>query len=128
MIVVSCTSTENNIDKNQNIEKIDINKIASEKFGSDYSLDYNTSKEYVICTKKSKIASNSPIEYFIYDLIEDRIIETKIIPLGNISWQSNFEVKVDIHPGTVQKNSQNGSGYILNVKTNSKTKLGGGVN
>jgi hypothetical protein len=128
LIVVSCTSTENNIDKNQNIEKINIKKIASEKFGDNYSLDYNSSKEFVICKSKSKIAGNNPLEYFIFDLVDGKIIETKVIPLGNVSWQSNFEVKVEIHPGMIQKNTQNSSGYILNVKTNSKTKLGGGVN
>lgn len=130
LIFVSCTSTENNIDKNQNIEKININKIASEKFGDNYSLDYNSSKDFVICINKtkSKVAGNIPIEYFIYDLVDGRLIETKVIPLGNVSWQSNFEVKVEIHSGMIQKNNQNSSGYILNVKTNSKTKLGGGVN
>ncbi len=126
IFIISCTSIENETKK---IKKIDINQIASEKFGDKFSLDYNTSKEFVLCKKikKSKVAGNAPIEYFIYDLSNKKIIDESVIPLGNISWLSTFEVKIEILPGMIQKDVQTNLGYILNVKTNLKTKIDGGV-
>ncbi|MCF6268515.1 MAG: hypothetical protein L3J41_02260 [Melioribacteraceae bacterium] len=121
--IISCTSIENTID---NTEKIDVKKIASEKFGKKFSLDYNSSKEFVICQNRSE-ANNSRIEYFIYDINKNQIVETNSFPLGNISWLSEFEVRVEIHPGIIQKNVQPSIGYILNVKTNLKTNINGGV-
>ena len=128
-LLVSCTSVDNKIDESKTITKIDINEIASEKFGEQFSLDYNLSKEFVICRKqtKSKLAGNNPIQYFIYDVDKNKIIEEKIIPLGNVLWVSEFEVRVEIHPGMIQKNVESNNGYILNVKTNLKTKFNGGV-
>ncbi len=126
---IGCVSVENNIEDLKINKKIDIRKIAYEKFGNDYSLDFNSSKEFVICRKvsKSQIVGNSPIEYFIYSVNKNQIIEENIIPQGNISWVSQFEVKVEVYPGIVQKTAQANNGYILNVKTNLKTNLNGGV-
>lgn len=129
LFFISCTSIENNIDGTKKIDRVDITKIASEKFGEKFSLDYNKSKEFVICKNgnESNVAGNSPIEYFIYDVINNKMIEENVIPLGNISWVSKFEVKAEIYPGMIQKKLEPDIGYILNVKTNFKTKLNGGV-
>lgn len=126
IFIISCTSVENNIDE---IKKVDVNKIASERFGEKFSLDYNISKEFVICrnSNNSKVAGDTPIEYFIYDLNKSQIVEKNLLPLGNISWVSKFEVRVEIHPGMIQKNVEPNNGYILNVKTNLKTKINEGV-
>ena len=126
IFIISCTSIENDT---KEIKKIDINQIASEKFGENFSFDYNTSKEFVICRKrsKSKIVGNTPIEYFIYDFSKNEIIDESVIPLGNISWLSKYEVKIEIFPGMIQKDVQTSNGYVLNVKTNFKTKIDGGV-
>jgi hypothetical protein len=129
ILLFSCTSVENNVDKSEKNTISNIHKIASEKFGSNYSLDYNRTKEFVICStkKNSKVAGDSPINYFIYNNATNEIIESNTIVLGNISWLSDYDVKVDIHQGMIQRGMVSSSGYILNVKTNSKTKINGGV-
>jgi len=127
IFIISCTSFENNVDKTKKNDIADLNKIATEKFGEKFTLDYNTSKEFVICKNrnKSSIAGNLPIEYFIYNINKNQMIEENTIPLGNISWVSKYEVKVEIHPGIIQKNVIPDNGYIINVKTNLKTKING---
>ena len=129
ILIVSCTSVKKNNVGIKEVKKLNIAKVAHEKFGENYSLDYNSSNEFVICQNgnESMVAGNSPIKYFIYDVTNNKMIEENIIPLGNISWVSKFEVKVEIHPGMIQKNVEPDNGYILNVKTNFKTKLNGGV-
>jgi hypothetical protein len=119
---VSCTSVGKSIDTT---DKSNIHKIASEKFGQNYLLDFNSTKEFVICRKvnKSKPTTGSQLNFFIYNFATNQIIESKKIPLGNISWVSEYEIKVDIHSGIVQKNESQTRGYLLNVKTNVKTKI-----
>jgi len=129
-LIVSCTSVEKNIDETKEVKKVSVEQVAHEKFGKNYSLDYNTSKEFVICRNgnRQRVASNPPIKYFIYDINNNQIIEENVIPLGNITWVSKFEARVEIHPGMIQKNVEPNNGYILNVKTNLKTKINKGVN
>ena len=129
IVAVSCSSVDDNAKNNLN-PKPDVKKIALEKFGKDYFLSYNSTNKFILCTDKtkSKIPNSTALKYFVYDIDNRTIIDEASIPMGNVKWISDFEIMVEEHPGTIMKNSNGRKGYILNVKTNLKTKINGGVN
>ncbi|MBU0472590.1 MAG: hypothetical protein KKF62_00360 [Bacteroidetes bacterium] len=131
LLVVSCKSVEsNNVEVSSKNSTNIVEQLAQNKFGNNYILQYNRTKDYVICvsTPKSKIPNTSSTSYFVYNVLDSSIVEEKIIRSGTISWFSDYEIKVIEIPGMIKKNVDNEHGYIFNLKTNSKTKLNGGVN
>ena len=131
LLVVSCKSVEsNNAEVNSKDSTNIVEQLAQNKFGHNYILQYNKTKDYVICvsTPKTKIPNTSSTSYFVYNVLDSCIVEEKIIRSGTISWYSDYEIKVVEIPGMIQKNVDNENGYIFNLKTKSKTKLNGGVN
>ncbi len=129
--IVSCKSVE--IDKKENqLEALNTEKltlIATEKYEKNFTLEYNSNKDFALCIHKNK--SNIPgpesINFFVYDLINNKITYEDNISKGSVSWQSEYEIKLEEIPGTIQKNMTSTNVYILNIKTNSKTKLNGEV-
>ena len=65
------------------------------------------------------------INFFIYDLVNNKITYESNISKGSVSWKSGYEIRLEEIPGTIQKNMTSTNVYILNVKTNSKIKLNG---
>ena len=129
--IVSCRSVETDKKENQleafNTEKLTL--IATEKYEKNFILEYNSTKDFVLCIhkKKSNIPGPESINFFIYDLVNNKITYESNISKGSVSWQSEYEIKLEEIPGTVQKNIPPTTMYLLNVKTNSKTKLNGEV-
>ena len=129
--IVSCKSVETDKKENQlealNTEKLTL--IATEKYEKNFTLEYNSNKDFALCIHKNK--SNIPgpesINFFVYDLISNKITYENNISKGSVSWQSEYEIKLEEIPGTIQKNMTSTNVYILNIKTNSKTKLNGEV-
>ncbi len=129
--IVSCKSVETDKKENQlealNTEKLTL--IATEKYEKNFTLEYNSNKDFALCIHKNK--SNIPgpesINFFVYDLINNKITYENNISKGSVSWQSEYEIKLEEIPGTIQKNMTSTNVYILNIKTNSKTKLNGEV-
>ena len=129
--IVSCKSVETDKKENQlealNTEKLTL--IATEKYEKNFTLEYNSNKDFALCIHKNK--SNIPgpesINFFVYDLINNKITYENNISKGSVSWQSEYEIKLEEIPGTIQKNMTSTNVYILNIKTNSKTKLDGEV-
>jgi len=129
--IVSCKSVETDKKENQlealNTEKLTL--IATEKYEKNFTLEYNSNKDFALCIHKNK--SNIPgpesINFFVYDLINNKITYEDNISKGSVSWQSEYEIKLEEIPGTIQKNMTSTNVYILNIKTNSKTKLNGEV-
>lgn len=129
--IVSCRSVETDKKENQleafNTEKLTL--IATEKYEKNFILEYNSTKDFVLCihNKKSKIPGPESINFFIYDLVNNKITYESSIPNGSISWKSDYELIIEEIPGIVQKDGPNIYKYILNVKNNSKTKLDGEI-
>jgi len=125
--VLSCSSVEKDVKKNEvdsaNIKTL--KKVAEEKYQNNFKIVYNTNKDFALCIHKNK--SNVPgpesINYFVYDLSKDKITYEGNIPQGNISWESDYMIRLEEIPGIIQKDKPSSTVYILNVKTNSKTKL-----
>lgn len=128
-LIVSCNSIETNKNDNQlrkfNFEKLA--QIANEKYKKDYNIKYNTNGDYALCIhkRKSNIPGPASVDFFIYDLSKDKITYEGNIPMGIVSWESEYEIKIEEIPGTVQKNINQTYFYLLNVKTNLKTKMDG---
>ena len=123
----SCTSTEVNDEKEKSsINKSNLNDLAKQKFGENFVFTTNSSKQYTLY--KSGINVNMGLEYFVYDNKNKSILYEGKVPNGDVSWHSEHELKIIEIPGIIQKNSTGENGYIINIKTNSRTKLNGGVN
>ncbi len=126
MFFFSCSSSEQNNDASKDeLSKKNVKSVAIEKYSENFSLVYNSTKEYVICINKSKtkIPNTGITNYFVYDIKHNSLIEENKIINGTISWYSDFEIKVLETPGMIQKNMSQENGYIFNIKTNSKTKI-----
>ena len=129
--IVSCKSVETDKKENQfeafNTEKLTL--IATEKYKKNFIFEYNSNKDFALCIHKNK--SNIPgpesINFFIYDLSNDKITYESNLSKGNVSWNSEYEIKMEEIPGTIQKNMQQTDIYILNVITNTKTKINGDI-
>ena len=129
--VVSCKSIETNKNEKQlevvSIEKVTL--IAIEKYNKNYSIELNSNKDFALCIHKNK--SNIPgpesINFFVYNLLNDKIAYESNISKGNVSWDSEYEIIMEEMPGTIQKNMPHTSIYIFNVITNKKTKINGDV-
>ena len=130
LILVSCTSFEADSKVGQdNLSENNIREIAIEKFGKDFSIIYNKQRDYILCMKgnKSNIPNTGSISYFVYDNINNKIVIENKLSNGMVSWYSDYELKIVEIPGIIQKNQTHENGYILNIKTNSKTKMDGGI-
>ncbi len=129
--IVSCKSVETDKKENQfevlNTEKLTL--IASEKYKKDFILEYNSNKKFALCIHKNK--SNIPgpesINFFVYDLSNDKITYESNISKGSVSWNSEYEIKIEEIPGTIQKNMPQTNIYLLNVINNTRTKINGEV-
>jgi len=129
--IVSCKSVETDKNENQleafNTEKLTL--IATEKYEKNFILEYNSNKDFALCIHKNK--SNIPgpesINFFVYDLSSDIITYESNISKGSVSWNSEYEIKMEEIPGTIQKNMQQADIYILNVITNTRTKKNGDI-
>ncbi len=131
MLLFSCSSSEiGNKQINNMVKKVNIKELAKNMYGKNYILSYNSSKDFVICMSnaKSKIPNNSVTKYFVFDMDKNVIVVEDKFRNGNISWYSNYEIKIVKLPGIVKKNQMQEYGYVLNVKTNLRTKINGGIN
>ena len=129
---VSCKSleTEKKTNQSDDLSTEHLTLIANEKFKSNFNIRYNSKNNFALCTHRNKSSIPGPesINFFVYDLINDKISYESKISKGSISWISEYEIKIEEIPGIVQKdNIMQTHIYILNVKTNSKTKINGEV-
>ncbi len=125
--IASCSSVEKDAKANKSdTNRIEgLEKLAKEKYKNNFELVYNKNKDFVLCINKSKsnIPSPESINYFIYDLVNNKITYEGNIPKGSINWISDYEIRLKEIPGIVQRNGPVVNIYILNVETNLKTKL-----
>ncbi|VAX28835.1 hypothetical protein MNBD_IGNAVI01-2120 [hydrothermal vent metagenome] len=125
--VLSCSSVEKDAKENEvnSVNIVKLKKVAEEKYHDNFKIIFNSNKDFALCVhkNKSKIPGPESINYFVYDISKDKITYEGNIPNGSISWESDYKIRLEEIPGIIQKDKPSSSVYILNVKTNSKTKL-----
>ena len=126
LFLSSCVSLNFNCDTqssdNKIKQKLSINALAGEKYGENFEIRENETKEFYLVLNRSKSATQTGIKFFIYEKAEHAIIWEDQVRLGSVKWASSYEVDVQNFPGTVRLNDirTRKSGYLFNVKTKQK--------
>ncbi len=73
-------------------------KIVAEKtYNSEYKTKYNIDSTYIICEKIFKQSPQMPqnrVDFFIYDVSDDKIVFKDNLPNGNVEWLNDHQVKI----------------------------------
>ena len=126
LFLSSCVSLNFNCYTQSSDNKIkqdrSINEVAVEKYGDNFEILENETKEFYLVLNRSKSATQTGIKFFIYEKAEDAIIWEDQVRLGSVKWAARYEVDVQNFPGTVRLNDtrKQSSGYLFNVKTKQK--------
>lgn len=126
LLLNSCVSLNFNCDTQSSDNKIkqdrSINELAVEKYGDNFEIQENETKEFYLVLNRSKSATQTGIKFFIYAKAEHAIIWEDQVRLGSVKWAAPYEADVQNFPGTVRINDtrKQKSGYLFNVKTKQK--------
>jgi len=126
LFLSSCVSLNFNCDTQSSDNKIkqdrSINEVAVEKYGDNFEILENETKEFYLVLNRSKSATQTGIKFFIYEKAEHAIMWEDQVRLGSVKWAARYEVDVQNFPGTVRLNDtrKQSSGYLFNVKTKQK--------
>ncbi|MFA6978136.1 MAG: hypothetical protein WC209_02340 [Ignavibacteriaceae bacterium] len=126
LFLSSCVSLNFNCDTqssdNKIKQKLSINELAGEKYGDNFEIRENETKEFYLVLNRSKSATQTGIKFFIYEKAEHAIIWEDQVRLGSVKWAASYEVDVQNFPGTVRLNDTRTkkTGYLFNVKTKQK--------
>lgn len=126
LLLSSCVSLNFNCDTQSSENKIkpdrSINELAVEKYGDNFEIQENETKEFYLVLNRSKSATQTGIKFFIYAKAEHVIIWEDQVRLGSVKWAAPYEADVQNFPGTVRLNDtrKQNSGYLFNVKTKQK--------
>ena len=130
LIVISCSSSEScSEEPTKKLSSKSVRELALSKYVENFSLFNNSSKEYILVTSspESNVPNFEIINYFVFDKQKDSIVVEDVVRNSTIAWHSEFEIEIIKIPGMIQKDTIQRNGYIINVKTQIKTKIDGGV-
>ena len=106
---------------------IALNKLSLERFGTGYRHLYNSDTTFSIAVKQEKASARNPnplLQYFVFNLADEKIIYEDNVPGGSIFWKDNGRIEVRETPGTVRAGDGNKIyGYIYDVKSGIKSEL-----
>lgn len=130
LLVISC-KTKKNVEVKDMGDKTAIDKIAEEKYGKDYLLDYNETKEYVIIKKLKKIRPSDltptvKLEIFKLKTMESLFSDT--VPRGEVEWEETYVVKVTSFAGIPDPDGNSGKSVYRYHAKNKKKYSGGFFN
>ena len=121
--VLSCNSSKQASEKTALNLKLE--ELATAKLGNPHSFEQNATGEYTIVSRALKTRPNDAyptIRFFIYDLANEEIIHENTVPGGELSWESDFDVRV--HSAVIipdpSENDTRPKEYFYNVKTRKK--------
>jgi len=128
--LISCASNEKTPENSeQTIKQKPTSKVellAAEKFENHYVIQNNSSNTFALCVNKiigSDHLFRNAINYFIYDLSNEKLIHEELIASGNVKWLNDHQIQITIIPGIV-KGDEKGEGkpaaYIYDVKLKKK--------
>lgn len=99
--ILFCQCSSSEIGK-YNYEQLD--NTAKEKFTKNYNITFNKNQTYAICLKRVKTSPpmpSPPLNFFIYDIKNEKIIYQSSLANGRVSWKNNEQVEIETIPGTV---------------------------
>jgi len=126
LFISSCVSLNFNCDTqsgdNKTKQHVSINELAAEKYGDNFEIQENETKEFYLVLKRYKSATQTGIKFFVYKKVEHAVIWEDQITLGSIKWAASYEIEVQNFPGTIKLNDTRTkkAGYLFNVKTKQK--------
>lgn len=126
LFLSSCVSLNFNCDTkssdNKIKQKFSVNELAAERYGDNFEILANETKEFYLVLNQSKSATQTGIKFFVYEKAENEIIWEDQVRLGSVKWAAPYEVDVQNFPGTIRLNDtgKQRSGYVFNVKTKQK--------
>ncbi len=99
ILFFNCSTSKIN---NSNYEQLE--NTAKDKFNKDYNISYNEDKTYAICVKQVKITPSlpsPPLNFFIYDIKNEKILYQSNLANGRVAWKNNEQVEIETIPGIV---------------------------
>lgn len=126
ILTVFCISCSSPITKDQKDSLIDleIKKRSWEKV----SKLFNTAADKILVIRSFKttpLQPETPCEYFVYDLNNNKILYEENLTKGTVEWVTNNQIKINLHPGIVTNDETENkklSGYIIDVTKDTKTE------
>ena len=99
-------------------------EIALEKFGEKVEYKLNLDKSYVLCKKMLPVPVLNPnqlIEFFVYDIQQNKIIYEAKIANAKISWYNNTQLLITKQKGYITTPTDTGKWtYIFDLQSNKK--------
>ena len=106
------------------LDKLDLEEIAQAKFGSSFDLQYNSSKSFVLVSKKLKTRPNDAyptVRFFIYETRTKEIIYENTEAGGTVEWESDDVILVTSKNVIPNPNGSSGpKTYRYDTKTRKK--------
>ena len=104
VIFLGCASSVSapNSDQKQ-VGSPEYEKLATDKFESDFRCDLNKSRTLALCQKNyaDSHRNNFFIDYFIFDIGKGQLILESRIHRSSISWSGNHQLKIFHIPGVM---------------------------
>ena len=105
-------------------EKKTYQEIALEKFGEKIDCKLNSNRSYVLCKKMLPVPVLNPnqlIEFFVYDIQQDKIIYENKIANAKINWHNNTQLLISKQKGYITSPTDTGKRtYIFDLQSNKK--------
>ncbi len=99
-------------------------QIAHEKFGEETEYKLNLSKNQVLCIKlftDPVLNPNQLVEFFVYDIHQDKVIYEDKIANAKISWHTNTQLMINIQKGYIDHPTDTGkASYIFDLQSKKK--------
>ncbi|NOZ47414.1 MAG: hypothetical protein GXO79_11620 [Chlorobi bacterium] len=113
------TSLQSTISKQIDTVNNNYKNIAFQKFGNSVLYIINKTNTYVICYKQNKTSAYNPnnnLQFFVFDLLNNKIIFEDVLYNGSVNWIEPFVIKVISKPEMVKEGTSGKTGYLYNVK------------
>ncbi|RMH73748.1 MAG: hypothetical protein D6675_01630 [Gemmatimonadetes bacterium] len=103
-------------------------EIAQRRFLGQAEYRFNPTKTHVMVIRRGKTRPFTPkyaqpLEFFIFDLAEQRIVYEDQQANGKVTWVTPHQIKVTLFPETMQGIENEPYGYLYDVQTQQKTVL-----
>jgi hypothetical protein len=105
-------------------QEVVLKKLSMEKYGTTFHIMYNENKSYSVVVKQEKATAQNPnpvLHFFVFDLVEEKIIFEDNMAGGKIAWKNNDQIEVTVTPGTLSTELNNKIyGYLYSVTLKTK--------
>ncbi len=115
-IILQAACSSAHVQKTLLNKKLEYEKLAEEKYKSNYKFLFNKDSMFVLCVKQFKSTPQFPqyrINFFIFDKNKNKILFEDSISDGKVNWINNFQVKIVRHLGIVSGDEPNNNSRIL---------------